>query len=93
MSGGHWDYSQYKIADDLHHIACDASAKIRWPKLTTVLDALGEALGEIIGDMDYDLSGDSTINDDHEFEMLALQKLTLQKLARACYKKPEEERL
>ena len=75
MSGGHFSYSGYRIEDGLDEIANDPEVKKRFPKLSKVLLELGSVLSEIEHDIDWDLSGDTALTSDIEFEYEALTKL------------------
>ena len=56
MSGGHWDYVQYRIQGALEDIGREDFVKERFPKLGEVIFKLGGALGDIIHDLDWDIS-------------------------------------
>lgn len=75
MSGGHWDYIGFKIADALNDIGRDQEVMGRFPRLAEILPRLGEILGQIEHDLDWDLSGDTNIQDDRTFEDKALKDL------------------
>ena len=68
MSGGRWEYCGSRIQISLETIALDPKVEERFPKLSTVLLELGEALYQIEHALDWDLSADSAITDDREFE-------------------------
>ena len=72
MSGGHWNYSGFRIQDELHTIAEDPDVQERFPALSTLLLALGDAIYKIEKEIDWDLSSDSHIPDDPAFEAQAL---------------------
>ncbi len=76
MSGGHWNYSNHQASN---FYACyfknDPAVKERWPRLQKALVDMHEAMDAITHDIDYDLSGDSTIDDDREFEDQAIKNL------------------
>lgn len=75
MSGGHWDYKQHDIRSILHDVAHDISVKKRFPKLAKKLRRLGDELECIVHELDWDLSGDSTIEDDKYFEKDSICRL------------------
>lgn len=75
MSGGHWDYCQYRITEGLSTIGNDGSVILRFPKLAQVFRDFSKVLGDIIYELDWDISGDASIKDDREFEQIALQAL------------------
>ena len=75
MSGGHWDYCQYRIRDNLSDIADDPQVAERFPLLAKRFEALSHALCEVIHDLDWDLSFDQSIKDDRAFEVRALDLL------------------
>lgn len=76
MSGGHWNYCQYRIRDDLNDIADDPEVARRFPRLAKRLTALSSALHDVIHDLDWDLSFDQSIRDDAHFEESALSLLS-----------------
>ena len=75
MSGGHWEYQQYKLKDILDQVKNDSLTKKRFQKLSIVLGHLSDYLADIIHELDWDFSGDSIISNDQEFETLAIKKL------------------
>ena len=72
MSGGHWHYVQHRIQDELQSIASDEEVVKRFPRLAHYLSDLAERLHGVIHDLDWDLSGDTHISNDLEFEQIAL---------------------
>lgn len=76
MSGGHWNYSGYKIKELLESIGNDDKVKERFPKLSSVFIKLGDILSEIEKDLDWDITGDSTIKNDTAFETNSIDKLS-----------------
>lgn len=75
MSGGHWDYSGYPIQTRIEAIANDPQVRKRWPRTAAVLKALAPVLYEIEHDMDWDLSSDTLIINDSEFDDGAWEKI------------------
>lgn len=75
MSGGHWNFSGYAIENMLYDIGKDGAVIKRFPGLSKIFISLGEALRDIEHDLDRDLSGDSHIDDDTEFERVSINKL------------------
>ena len=75
MSGGHWDYSGFRIQMALEDIAEDEEVKKRFPNLAKALDLLGDALYDMEHELDYDLSSDSHIEDDEKWEKDMLLRL------------------
>jgi len=75
MSGGHWDYCQHMIRYNLEGISEDPEVKERFPLLAKKLSKLATILDSIIHDLDWDLSGDSEIENDMDFELESLGKL------------------
>ena len=75
MSGGHFEYCQSRMRNCLERIAEDEEILQRWPRLAQRLDMLAHVLNDIIHDIDWDLSGDSIIEDDKQFELISLKKL------------------
>lgn len=68
MSGGHFQYSGFKIQEALDAIAEDAEVMKRFPSLVVLLSRLGETLYAMEHDLDWDLSSDSHIEDDVKYE-------------------------
>jgi len=75
MSGGHWDYVQQRIQNDLETVAQDPEVQQRWPMLAQMLGELSESLYETLRAMDWDLSYDSPIPDDTAFDQQAVEAL------------------
>jgi len=75
MSGGHWDYCQYRIEEYLDRVGTDGYVIMRFPKLAQVLRDLGVQLNSIVHDLDWDISGDTIIDNDKEFEEASIKKL------------------
>ena len=75
MSGGHWNYSGFRIQDALVEISEDEEVKSRWPLIAGLFTDLGQFLHEIEHDMDWDLSSDSVIPDDTKFDKESVGKL------------------
>jgi len=73
MSGGHWDYQQYRTCDFLGEIAEDTHK--RFPKLSQIHEDLSKLLSDVWHDLDWDFSGDSEIENDEEFEKVFVEKL------------------
>lgn len=76
MSGGHWEYEQYGMERVLKEIGRDGETILRFPKLAQIFRDLGEVLGEVVHDLDYDFSGDSSIDNDSQFENKAVSRIT-----------------
>src|SRR3990167_2125262 len=68
MSGGHWQYSGWKLQHTLERIAGDETVKARWPRIAQLFDAMAPILFEWRHEMDWDISSDSHIGDDDGFE-------------------------
>ena len=75
MSGGHWDYEQFRVRECMQNVGEDGQVIIRFPKLAQVMRDLGEVLEDIIHDLDWDLSGDTEIDDDPAFEASAIRSI------------------
>jgi hypothetical protein len=75
MSGGHFDYKQHRLRDILEEISFDQEVNIRFPKIAMVYRKLTPIIYQNIHDLDWDLSCDSSIKDDKEFEQLFIAKL------------------
>ena len=72
MSGGHWEYSGFGIQEALQLIANDPSVQERWPLLSHVFNKLAPLLYRIEHEIDWDLSGDSKIESDGQFDLVAV---------------------
>ncbi len=75
MSGGHWNFSEYDIENIFYCIGKDGEIIKRFPELSKVFIQLGDVLRDMKHDLDWDLSGDSHIKDDIEFEQVSINKL------------------
>ena len=75
MSGGHWNYVQYKIGDELRNIGGSGDVILRFPKLAQIYRDFGSLLESNIKELDWDLSGDTIIKDDLEFEKKFIEDL------------------
>lgn len=75
MSGGHWNYSNHEIKEHLCEIGNDGYMIRRFPRLADIMHNLGVQLDDIIHEIDWDFSGDSSIDDDKEFEKKAIKML------------------
>ena len=75
MSGGHWEYSGYKIQDALEAIAEDKEVQSRFPRLAKTLDKLAYVLYNIEHDLDWDISCDSEIKRDDKWERGVLREI------------------
>ena len=67
MSGGYWEYADRNLESILLNIAEDATVQKRWPEIGQVFAALVPLLLKSSHEMDWDLSGDLSITNDHEF--------------------------
>jgi hypothetical protein len=77
MSTGPLGYDGQAINTALGSIKRDADLARRFPRLAVALAELGEHLRRIEREIDWDSTGVSRIEDDAEFEMLALGRLTV----------------
>ena len=75
MSGGHWNYSGYRIQEALASIAEDPDVIERFPRLADALDKLADTLYRIEHALDWDLSSDESIENDAEYQSKALAAL------------------
>ncbi len=75
MSGGHFNYSGNKIWDMLNEIGTDVAVCKRFPTVARVCRDLGDLLNLTEGVIDWDLSGDSSIDDDRKFDQEFIAKL------------------
>ena len=74
MSGGHWDYSGFKIESLLGDIGSDEAVAKRFPKLSKLLVELGPILYQIEHEIDWDRSFEQPIKDDRKLEADALRR-------------------
>ena len=72
MSGGHFDHIQYRVEEGLSEFGRNSEVRERWPKLAKTLRGLSSVVGEVLHDIDWDLSGDSTV--DENFEAKSISK-------------------
>lgn len=72
MSGGHFDYVQSSLRDALEQIGEDAEVSQRWPALAAWCSAMAVPLYELVREIDFDLSSDTNIQNDLEFERRAI---------------------
>lgn len=75
MSGGHWDYRQYQAVELLEDVGKTGEVVIRFPKLAQVFRDCAQLLDDTLHDIDWDLSGDSSIENDEEFEKQFIKKI------------------
>ena len=75
MSGGHFNYSQFELLEILSQVGEDKQVITKWPKLAELFKALGQTLGDIQHDMDWDLSGDTEIKNNEEFQEQYIGKI------------------
>jgi len=73
MSGGHWNYAQHQVEEALQDVGDDAYR--RWPETGRIFEALAKVVPQIMHDMDWDLSGDTCIEQDVKFDMECVEKL------------------
>ena len=73
MSGGHWEYKQYEVAELLKEIGHDKNIQKRFPSLAKFYLKLSVFLGENLYKLDWDLSGDTTIPSDKLFEETSIK--------------------
>lgn len=71
MSGGQWGYFHRRFDSELKDF-CD-DIKERFPALSEALLKKGKIVCEIINDIDYDVCGDTIIENDIEFEKNQLE--------------------
>jgi len=74
MSGGEWNYFDRRFNCDLEEFCNDI--KERFPTLAEELLKKGKIICEIVHDIDYDVCGDTMIEDDADFEINSTKKLT-----------------
>lgn len=81
MSGGTWDYNQFRIEQGLKEMLEEDedmeyhNLKEDFPKLYKYFKELAEVLPKVIHDLDWAYAGDTIIDDKEAFEKEALSKL------------------
>ncbi len=70
MSGGHWNYAQYRIEDLLNEVGQDYAVVSVYPRVAEAFRNLGVELGQIEHDLDWWISGDTGRPRRSEREML-----------------------
>ena len=75
MSGGHWEYRQYSAKDLLLDVGNDGKLLQRMPKLCQVFRSLAVLLDDTVHDLDWDLSSDTLIEDDEEFQSQFIKRI------------------
>jgi len=75
MSGGHWSYFDADFKFELDEFVKDPIVVKRFPELARVIDIVGGRLCKILHDIDWDVEGDSEIEDDKRFEAEAVALL------------------
>lgn len=75
MSGGHWNYAGFRLQDTLQEISGDETVKQRWPEIGEAFGRLADALYDIEHAMDWDICGDSMIEDDRTWQANAMERL------------------
>ena len=86
MSGGYWGYVAWRIKDSLQEISEDEIALKRWPTISKIFENLAEIIYHSVHEMELDLSGDSHIPDDKEFDIRIAREI-LTSVVEACPKK------
>lgn len=72
MSGGDWNYFDRRFISELEDFCNDI--KKRFPDLSVELLKKGEIICNIIHDIDYDVCGDTMIENDADFETDSIKK-------------------
>ncbi len=75
MSGGKWDYGQWKCVSFLEEFSEDKEVLERFPDLALITKNLVYAMDFMFKEIDYDLSGDSSIPRDKAFSNLIRELL------------------
>ena len=74
MSGGHWNYeNDYQLKDLLQNIARDL--RDDYPQLASIFYILSATLPEITHEIDWDICGDSVIEDKDAFDKKSADKI------------------
>jgi hypothetical protein len=71
MSGGHWNYSQHTVNNFMKDFSGDTTVYSRFPDLAKTTHKLSLILDYVFHAIDWDLSGDSSIEDDFVYEDVA----------------------
>lgn len=78
MSGGHWNYSGHQAVEHIRTVTEEPEIQERFPILAQFLRKLGDWLHQLDKALDYDLSGDSHIRNEAEFELQTIGALLVQ---------------
>lgn len=73
MSGGDWDYFDRRFILELENFCNDI--KKRFPYLSVELFKKGKIICNILHDIDYDVCGDTIIENDADYEIDSIKKL------------------
>ena len=75
MRGGRWNYAGPRIEEILTEMGNDTKTMYRFPRLSHILIELSVILYDIEHDLDWDFSGDSSIENDSDWETAFINKL------------------
>lgn len=83
MSGGHYDYEEFRITEVTERVAadlrCPENPEKPWmindPVLGDLVSEVGQALYEVVHGLDYHICGDAEIKDKDEFRRDFKRKL------------------
>ena len=75
MSGGHWNYQQCHMCDQMLDIGSDGQLILAMPTLAAVIRELSEELRERLDELDYHFSGDTEIEDLAAWEAEATESM------------------
>ncbi len=75
MSGGQWDYQQYRQDDFFEDLSNDGRLMREFPRVHQALCDLKEFFSNKFHKLDYHLSGDTIIEDKEQFEIDFMENL------------------
>lgn len=75
MSGGRWEFAGFRVGDELETIAQDEDVRTRWPLVGSAIQFFADWIQRVEHDMDWDISSDSTIEDDAAFDRAEFARL------------------
>lgn len=75
MSGGHWDYNNFRLSEILHDVGEDGHVVLNFPKAAQIFRDLAEVLDSAIHDLDWHICGDTEIENFTKFEEKLIEDL------------------
>jgi hypothetical protein len=75
MSGGHWDYQQYRVREYLEAVGDEEYVRKEFPLVAEAYTELSALLYQNIKDLDWYICGDTAIHNPKEFEKAFFERL------------------